>query len=92
MNQIPLQPPEVLPPEEVQQSPADPNQERRRRRAARWAGLTAVVALPLLVGAGAWGYAGRQAEANASLAAERDAVPLVRTEVLKPLGTPPKIE
>ena len=91
MNQIPSLPPEVLPPEEVQQSPADPSQESRRRRAARWAGLTAVVALAVLVGAGAWGYAGRQAEANASLAAERDAVPLVRTEVLKPLGTPPKI-
>ncbi|HET6237960.1 MAG TPA: efflux RND transporter periplasmic adaptor subunit [Acetobacteraceae bacterium] len=92
MSHIPPHPPETLPNEAEQQSPADPNQERHRRRTARWLGLTAVVALSALVGAGAWGHAERQAETVATLIAERDAVPVVRTAVLKPLNTPRQIE
>jgi RND family efflux transporter MFP subunit len=92
MNQIPSKPCETLQPAEIQQSPMDPHQERRRRRTARWAGLTAVVALAGLAGAGAWSHAERQAETIATLTDERDAVPVVRTEVLKPLGTSPQVE
>jgi RND family efflux transporter MFP subunit len=92
MNQIPSQPLEALQPGEVQQSPADPSQERRRRRTARWVGLTAVAVLAGLAGAGSWGHAERQAETSATLTDERDAVPVVRIEVLKPLGTPPQVE
>jgi RND family efflux transporter MFP subunit len=92
MNQIPSSPLEAAPPGEVQQSPADPSQERRRRRAAQWVALTAVVVLAGLVGVGAWGHARRQAETIATLTAERDAVPVVGTEVLKPLDTPRQIE
>jgi RND family efflux transporter MFP subunit len=92
MNQIPSQPLEAPLPDQMQQSLTDPNQEHRRRRTARWVGFTGVVVLAGLAGAGAWGHARRQAETIATLTAERDAVPVVRTEVLKPLGTPRQIE
>jgi RND family efflux transporter MFP subunit len=92
MSHIPPHPPETLPPEPDQQSPAEPNLERRRRRTARWLGVTAVAVLGVLVGAGAWGNADRQAETITTLTAERDAVPVVRTEVLKSLETPRQVE
>jgi RND family efflux transporter MFP subunit len=92
MDQISPRQSEVLPAEQEQLPPPDPNQERRRRRTARWVGLTAVAALAGLVGAGAWGEAERHAETIATLTTERDAVPVVRTEVVKVLGTPPRIE
>jgi RND family efflux transporter MFP subunit len=92
MNQIPSLPPETLPPEQEQQTPADPNRERRRRRTARWIGLAAVVTLAGLVGAGAWGHAERHAATIAMQMAERDAVPVVRIAVLRPLDTPRQIE
>ena len=44
--------------------------------------------LAVLGGVGAWGHARRQAETIATLTAEREAVPVVRIEVLKPLDTP----
>ncbi len=92
MSHIPSHPPETLPHELEQQSPADPNQERHRRRTARWLGLTAIVALGALVGVGAWAHAQRQAETNAMLTIERDAVPVVNTAILKPLDTPQRID
>jgi RND family efflux transporter MFP subunit len=92
MNEIPLLPPATLPNEQEQQSPADPHQERRRRATARWLGFTAVTLLAGLVGVGAWGHAERQAATIATLTDERDAVPVVRTEVLNPLDTPRQIE
>jgi RND family efflux transporter MFP subunit len=91
MNQLLPKLPETVTPEQGRQSPTDPSQERRRRRAARLVGLTGVMALAALVGVGAWGHAKRQSEAIVTLTAERDAVPVVRTEVLKPLDTPPHI-
>jgi RND family efflux transporter MFP subunit len=92
MNQLSPQPPETLPAESQRQSPADPLQEQRRRRMARWAGLAAVAALAGLAGVGAWGHTERQAETIATLAAERDAVPVVHTAILKPLATSRRIE
>jgi RND family efflux transporter MFP subunit len=92
MSHIPPNPSETLVNQEERQSPSDPNQERRRLGTARWLGLTAVVALTALVGAGAWGHAERQAETIATLTAERDAVPVVRTEVLSPQDAPRQIE
>ena len=83
---------EVLPAEQKQLPSADPIQEQHRRRIAKWVGLTALATLVGLVGVGAWGEAERHAEAIATLTSERDAVPVVRTEVLKLLGTPPRIE
>jgi RND family efflux transporter MFP subunit len=85
-------PPATQPNEAEQQPPTDPNQERGRRGTARRLGLTAVAALAALVGAGAWGHAERQAATVATLTAERDAVPVVRTEVLNPKATPRQIE
>jgi RND family efflux transporter MFP subunit len=92
MNQIPSKPYETLPPAEIQQSPRDLHQESRRRRTARWIGLTAVAVVAGLAGAGSWGHAERQAETVATQRAERDAVPMVRTEILKSLDTPRPIE
>ena len=54
MDQISPRPSEVLRVEQEQLPPPDPNQERRRRRLARWVGLTAVAVLAGLVGVGAW--------------------------------------
>jgi RND family efflux transporter MFP subunit len=88
MTHVPPHSLETLPPETEQQSPADPNLEQRRRHTARWLALTAGVALGALVGVGAWGHAQRQAETAAMLTFEHDAVPVVRTVVLRPLDTP----
>jgi RND family efflux transporter MFP subunit len=84
--------PETQPSEAGRQSPADFDQERRRRRAARWLGLTALVVLGALAGAGAWAHVHQQAETIAMLTVERDAVPVVRTEVLKGLDAPRQID
>jgi RND family efflux transporter MFP subunit len=92
MSHIPPHPPEILSPEPDQQSPIDPDLERHRRRATRWLGLAAVAVLGALIGVGAWAHAERQAETIATLTAERDAVPVVRTEVLKPLETPRQVD
>jgi RND family efflux transporter MFP subunit len=92
MNEIPSQT-ELLPnrPEAPMQSP-DPSLERHRRRTGRLIGLAAVSGLALLVGVGAYGHAQREASADATLVAERDAVPVVRTMVLKAVDTPREIE
>ncbi len=92
MNQTPPQPPETLPQAPEQLSPIDPNQEQHRRRTTRWLGLGALVALGLLVGVGAWGHTERQAATIATLQAGRDAVPVVRTTILKPLEAPRQID
>jgi RND family efflux transporter MFP subunit len=97
MNDIATHPPAALPDEAGQQSPADPNREppnleQKRRRTARWLGVTAVVTLAALVGVGAWGDADRQAARTATLTAEQDAVPVVRTELLNSRDAPRQIE
>jgi RND family efflux transporter MFP subunit len=92
MDQISPQPPEVLPTEQQQLPPPDPSQEKGRRGVARWIGLAAVAVLAGMVGVGAWGEARRHAETIATLTSEQNAVPVVRTEVLKLRGTPPRIE
>ena len=92
MNDIPRHLPAILPNEAERQSPPDPVQERRHRGTARWLGLTAVVALAVLVGVGAWSHAKRQAATIATLTAEHDAVPVVRTEVLNLHDAPRQIE
>jgi RND family efflux transporter MFP subunit len=78
-------------PEQLLQSP-DPSLEHRWRRTARLVGLAAVSGLALLVGLGAYSHAQREASADATLAAQRDAVPVVRTMVLRALDTPREIE
>ncbi len=78
-------------PEQHMQSP-DLRHERRRRRTGRLLGLAAVSGLALLVGLGAHSHAQREASADATLAARRDAVPVVRTMVLRAVDTPREIE
>jgi len=92
MNEMPSQT-ELLPdgPEEPIQSP-DPGLERRQRRTGWVLGLVAVCGLALLVGLGASGHVQRDAAAQATLAAQRDAVPVVRTELLKAVNTPREVE
>jgi RND family efflux transporter MFP subunit len=92
MSHIPPHSPETLPREPEQQSPVDPNQERRRRRTARWLGLSAFAVLGALVGVGAWAHAQRQAETIVVLTAERDAVPVVRTAILRWLEMPRQVD
>ena len=81
-----------LSPHEPVQSPVDPVMERRRHRAGRLLGTAAVSGLALLVGLGVRGHAQGDAAAAATLAAQRDAVPVVRTEILKAVDTPREIE
>jgi RND family efflux transporter MFP subunit len=90
MNEMPL--PNELSPHEPAQSPIDPAMERRRRRAGGLLGLAAVSGLALLAGLGVRGHLQLDAAAAATLAAQRDAVPVVRTEVLKAVDTPREIE
>ncbi len=92
MNEMPSET-ELLPNEREQrlQSP-DPHEERRRRRNGRLLGLVALSGLALLVGLGADRLAQREASADATLAAQRAAVPAVRTMVLKAVDTPREIE
>ena len=77
---------------EAVQSPMDPAMERRRRHAGGLLGLAAVSGLSLLAGLGVRGHVQLDAAAAATLAAQRDAVPVVRTEILKALDTPREIE
>ena len=90
MNEMPLQT-EILPRESVQ-SPVDSTTERRRRRAGGLLGLAAVSGFSLLAGLGVHGHMHRDAAAAATLAAQRDAVPVVRTEILKAVDAPREIE
>ncbi len=92
MNEMPSKT-ELLPNQREQpmQSP-DPHRERRRCRNRRLLGLVAVAGLALLVGLGAHRRAEREASADAILAAQRDAVPVVRTMALRAEDTPRDIE
>jgi RND family efflux transporter MFP subunit len=92
MNEMPSQI-ELLPddPEQPLQS-LDPTLESHRRRTGWLIGLASVSGLAVLVGLGAYGHAQREALADATLAAHRDAVPVVRTMTLKAVDTPREVE
>ena len=75
-----------------QQDANDPRLHRRRRRIARLLGTVAVGGLGAAVAFGAWGHASRHAAAVATLAAMRDAVPVVRTQTIRLNDTPREIE
>jgi RND family efflux transporter MFP subunit len=64
---------------ELREDKQDKPDESRRRRIAWLLGVGAVTVLALLVGAGAWSQSSRRAETLSVLAAQHDAVPLVRT-------------
>jgi RND family efflux transporter MFP subunit len=90
MNEMPLR--TDLSPHEPMWSPIDPATERRRRRAGGLLGLAGVSGLAFLVGLGVRGHLQLDAAAAATLAAQRNAVPIVHTEVLKAVDTPRDIE
>ena len=77
---------------ELRDDKQDRPDERRRRRVASLLGAGAVSLLALLVGAGAWSQSSRRADTLALLAAQRDAVPLVRTMTAKAETEPRIIE
>jgi RND family efflux transporter MFP subunit len=58
-------------------------EEHQRRRIARVIGLGAIATVALLVGLGAWGQSSRRADTVAVLEARKNAVPNVRTMVVK---------
>jgi RND family efflux transporter MFP subunit len=90
MNEMPLR--TDLSPQQPLRSPVDPAMEPRRRRAGVLLGLAGVSGLALLVGLGVHGHLQLDAAAAATLAAQRNAVPIVRTEVLRAVDTPREIE
>jgi RND family efflux transporter MFP subunit len=90
MNEMPLR--TDLAPQQPLRSPVDPAMEPRRRRAGVLLGLAGVSGLALLVGLGVHGHLQLDAAAAATLAAQRNAVPIVRTEVLRAVDTPREIE
>jgi RND family efflux transporter MFP subunit len=70
----------------------DPAQEAGWRRAARLAGVAGVGLLAVGIGFGAVGHLTQRSEAAATLTSERNAVPLVRTAVIKASDTPRQID
>jgi RND family efflux transporter MFP subunit len=90
MNQISIPP---APDQDTQQSQAeDPRVERGRRRAARWVGIGAVSLLALMVALGTWTHVARDAAASDALRVRQDAVPLVRSMVVKTDDAPRVID
>jgi RND family efflux transporter MFP subunit len=83
---------EKLPGKEDQPSSPDPGLLRRRRRIARLLGVGAIAGLGAAVAFGVWGHTTRHAEAVATLAAMRAAVPIVRTATIRAVDTPREIE
>ena len=93
MNMIPLPEDDAVQHESDQASPvADPGLERRRRRLARILGVGAVVALGGLIGVGTWSHAAQRAASIATLQAQREAVPVVRTVAVQAVNTPRQID
>jgi RND family efflux transporter MFP subunit len=66
--------------------------ERERRRIARAIGVGAIATIALLVGVGTWTQASRKAIADAVLEARKNAVPNVRTVIVKEDTGPRTIE
>jgi RND family efflux transporter MFP subunit len=91
MNEMPP-PAELRPQETPAQEPVDPTRERRWRRTGGLLALAGVAGVAVLVGLGALGHAERQAATMATLNAQREAVPVVRTLVLKAVDKPREIE
>jgi RND family efflux transporter MFP subunit len=93
MNMIPIPTDEVIP-RDVGQATAvlDPNVERRRRRTARLLAVGTFVVVGGLIGIGAWSHAAERAAAVATLNAQRAAVPVVRTAVVRAVDTPWRID
>jgi RND family efflux transporter MFP subunit len=85
MTYMPVEP-------ELREDKQDKPDERRRRRVTSLLGAGTVSILALLVGVGAWSQSSRRAETLAVLAAQRDAVPLVRTMTAKAETEPRIIE
>jgi len=92
MTYMPSVPTEPRPAESEQPCQTNPQPDRYRRRIARILGVGAVVALGAALAFGARAHMNRDAEARATLAAARAAVPVVRTAIVKAVDTPRQID
>jgi len=86
MNQIST--PHAPVPDERQSEPDDSQLQHRRRRAGRMLGLGAILVLALMVGTGVWIHLARSAAAQDALQTRQNAVPLVRSMVVKTNDAP----
>jgi RND family efflux transporter MFP subunit len=71
---------------------SDPRLEQRRRRLARLLGVGAVAVLGGLIGVGTWSHAAQRAASVATLQAQHEAIPVVRTSAVQAITTPRQIE
>jgi RND family efflux transporter MFP subunit len=93
MNMIPFPEDDTVPHDPDQATPvADPHQEHRRRRLARLLGVGAVAALGGLIGIGTWSHAAQRTASVATLQAQHDAVPVVRTAAVQAVTAPRQID
>jgi RND family efflux transporter MFP subunit len=93
MNMIPFPEDDTVPHDPDQATlVADPHQERRRHRLARLLGVGAVAALGGLIGIGTWSHAAQRTASVATLQAQHDAVPVVRTAAVQAITTPRQID
>jgi RND family efflux transporter MFP subunit len=93
MNMIPFPGDDTVPHYPDQATPiADPDLERHRRRLARLLGVGAVAVLGSLIGVGTWSHAAQRAGSVATLQAQHEAVPVVRTVAVQAVNTPRQLD
>jgi RND family efflux transporter MFP subunit len=92
MNMIPFPEGDTVPHDADQATPVADPQVERRRRLARLLGVGAVAVLGGLIGVGTWSHAAQRAASVATLQAQHEAIPVVRTSAVQAITTPRQIE